>query len=159
MTSCRQVIEGTVMLDFGIVHRDTPEAFQEQAIRFFHDVRFMHGCDFLSFKLSRVLESEQRNSRARLLRYNLQRFDNPRHNFVLQPRVQALGIFTDDDQIHFSKSRWHAGQMAHRPQVRIQVEYFPQADVDALKPAPNRRCNGPFQRDAISANGFDDLLR
>src|SRR2546425_1254418 len=72
---------------------------------------------------------------------------------------QALGVFTHDDQVHFAKSRWYAWQIAHRPEVRIQIEHFPQPDVDALKPAPNRRFDGPFQRDAVSANRLDDLVR
>ncbi len=117
------------------------------------DVTFLRPC------LRRVLEREVRDPRRRLLGDDLQALDHARHDLVLEPGVEILGVLADDHQVDALKARVDAGQVPHRPQVRVQVQRLAQADVDAGEPLPDRRRHRPFERHLVAADRIDQLHR
>ena len=105
----------------------------------------------------RVLERELRDARRRPLRDDLQALDDARHDFVLEPGVEVLGVLADDDQVDALEPRRHARQVPDRPQVRVEIERLAQADVDAGEPFADRRRDRPLQRDLVAADRVEQL--
>ena len=50
--------------------------------------------------IPRVFEGEFRNARGSFFGDDFERFDDARHDFVLQPDILAFGVFPHDDQVH-----------------------------------------------------------
>ena len=94
--------------------------------------------------LARVLEREVRDPRRRALGDDLQALDDAGHHFVLEPRIEILGVLAHDDQVDALEPRVDAGQVPDRPQVRVQIQRLAQADVDAREPLPIGVVTGPF---------------
>src|SRR5438067_446296 len=142
-----------IVLDHRIVHRHMPEAFQEQPVRFLHDVRLVHGGNFFAAVLAGKLEGKYCDACARFFRHDFQRLDDARYNFVFEARIQSFGVLTHDDEVHISKSRRHAGKIPHRAEVGIEVENFAQTYIYAFEATADRRCNGPLQCNLVAAHG------
>ena len=70
----------------------------------------------------------------------LSALDHARHDLVLDPRVQPLGVLAHDHEVDVldSASRRPAG--SHRPEARVEVERVAQAHVDALESLADRAC-------------------
>ena len=128
---------------------------EEKPVRQLHDVGFVNGVNLFAPVLARIFECELRNARRSALGNDFQALDDARHHGVLEPRIQILGVFADDDQVHSLKARLHAFEVFHRPQIRIQIERLPQPHVDAWSAARNRRRHRPFQRHAVLANRIE----
>ena len=110
--------------------------------------------------LPRVVEGELADARRRPLRDDLQALDHPWHDFVLEPGIQVFGVLAHDDHVDALKSRRHARQVPHRPQVGVKIERLAQSDVDAGEAlARSASSTGPFSAtlwrriDSSSAGG------
>ena len=77
----------------------SPHAAQKQAVAELHDVRLVDCRDPLAAVMPRVLEGEPRDPRRRLLRDDLQALDDPGDDFVLESRVEILGVLAHDHQV------------------------------------------------------------
>ena len=66
----------------------------------------------------------------------------PGHDLVLEAGVEILGVLADDDQVDALEPRVDAGQVPHRPQVRVEIERLAQPDVDARE-ALRRSASSP----------------
>ena len=94
--------------DLGILLRDVARAADEQAVRQLHDVGLVDGVNLLAMHAARVLEGEPGDARGSLFGDDLQALDHAGHDFMLDARVQSLGIFANDDQIDAGVARGHA---------------------------------------------------
>ena len=95
-------------------------------------------------KRARVLEGEPRDARRGLLGDDLEALDDARHDLVLEPGVEVLGVLADDDEVDALEPALDAGQVLHRPQVGVEIERLAQPDVDAREPSPIGVVTGPF---------------
>ena len=105
----------------------------------------------------RVFEREPRDPRRCPLGDDLQALDHARHDFVLEPRVEVLGVLADDDEIDILEARPDMRQVGDRTQVCVQIQRLPQADVHARKPFADRRRHGPFERDSVAPDGLEQV--
>ena len=72
---------------------DDAAAAQEQPIRQFHDVGFVDGMNLFALVLAGVLEGKTRNAGRSLLGNDLDAFNHPGHDFMLDAGV-SLSVFS-----------------------------------------------------------------
>ncbi len=107
----------------------------------------------------RVAERKLGDPGRRPLGDDFQALDNARHDLVLEARVEVLGVLAHDDEIDPLAPGRHAGQVPHRPQVRVQIERLAQPDVDAREALPDRRADRALERDLVAPDGCKELGR
>ncbi len=132
---------------------------QEQPIRQLHDVGLVNGVDFLALILSGILESKFRDARRSLLRDDLQAFHHTGDDLVLQPGVQTLGILAHDDEIYIGITRGNMRQIPNGTEIRIQLKFPAQRNVDAGKPAAHRRGHRALQTHASALDRLKRIFR
>ena len=79
--------------------------------------------------------------------------DHAGRDFILNARVQALGIFSDHHKIHIFKARGHASQTADGADRSIQTKRLAQRDIHAGETRSHRRGAWTFQGHAMLADG------
>src|SRR5581483_4120450 len=119
----------------------------------------MDGVNLLTLILACIVECKARNAGARLLRHDFQALDHAGNDFVLQARIETLGILTNDDQVDVRIARGNMRQITYRTEVRVELELLAQLHVDAGEPATHRRGDWAFQRDMRALDGFGELFR
>ncbi len=124
-----------------------------------HDVGFVNGVDFLALVLAGVFKGKTRNAGRSFFSDNLQALHHSGDDFVLQSGVKALGILAHDDQVNVGIARRNVRQIAHRTEVRIQIELLSQLHVDAGKAAAHWRCDRTLQSDMSALDGLRKFLR
>ena len=70
----------------------------------------------------------------------------------LPPRVHALGVLADHDEVDLLVHARHARVQAARPDVRVQVEALAELEVRAPQAARDGRLDRPLQRHAARAD-------
>ena len=155
----RRSARRTVM---SVYSRETfARALEEQPVAELHDVRLVDGGDPLAAVRARVLEGELRDARGGLLGDDLQALDDARHDLVLEAGVQVLGVLADDDHVDVVEPALDARQVAHRAQVRVEVERLAQPTLTLVNPLPIGVVTGPlratlFRRIESSSVGGSD---
>ena len=61
----------------------------------------------------------------------------------LSAPVEAFGVFPDDDQIDIFIPGLDAGQALDGPEIAVEVEFFPEGDIDTGKSSGNGGSQGP----------------
>src|SRR5262249_33835938 len=92
-------------------------------------------------------------------RDDLERLDDAGHDDVLQAAVEILRVLPDDYNIDIVKAARDAGHVRDRAKVRVEIERFTQPYVDRGKALADGRSDGPFQRDTVAADRFQDAFR
>ena len=149
-----------VVLNIRKMRRHFAAALQKQAVAQLHDVGLVNGGHFLAALAARILEA------ARAIRMDafcvmiLRLSTTPGHHFVLQARVQVLGVLAKDRKVERQvvKSRLQTGQHPHRPEIRIQAQLLAQRDIDALVSAADRRGGRALQSDARDFERREDVV-
>ena len=139
--------------------RDVAAAVEEQPVRELHDVRLVDRGHALAGEAAGVVEGEARDPGRGLLGDDLQALDDARHDLVLEAGVEILGVLADDDQIDVLEAARHAGEVAHRAQVGVEVERLAQPDVDAGEALADRRRHRPLQRHLVRPDRVEQRHR
>jgi hypothetical protein len=77
---------------------------------------------------------------------------------VLDPRVQILGRFADDDQVDVLVPRADALVALARPHLAVEVERLAQRDVDRPEAAADRRGDRALEGDAGALDRVENVL-
>ena len=80
----------------------------------------------------------------------------PGNDLVLEAGVEILGVLADDDQIDVGEACVHTGNVPHGPEVRVQIQRLPQADVDARESFRDRRRHRALERDLVAADRVEE---
>ena len=113
---------------------------------------------FLRLNAPRVFEGKPGDARGGLLGDDLQALDHAGHNFVLDARVQSLGVFAHHHQIDAGIARGHRRQIADGPEVGEQLKLLAQRHVDAGKAAADGRRHRAFQSNMGALNGLGEFF-
>ncbi len=119
-----------VRLDVGIILRDVVEAFEEQAVGELHYVRLVNGGDLFAAVGFGEFEAVSGDARRGFFGDDLDAFDHARDDDVLEAGVEVFGVLAHDDEVELRIAARHVRQGFDRPDVRVKVESFSQADVD-----------------------------
>ena len=109
--------------------------------------------------LPRIVKRKLRNPRRTLFGNDLQRLHHPRHDLMLQTRVQVLHVLAHDHKIDVRIVRLQSRQALHRPKVRKQLKFLPQRHIDRSEATANRRRHRPLQRHPILLDRVIQRLR
>src|SRR5262249_2752259 len=120
-----------VVLNFGIIFRRFADAFEEETVREFHNVGFVNCGNAPASALSRIFESELRNSHAGSFGYYLQTLDYSGNDYVFDARIEVFRVFANNNQIDILESSLNSGQILYRAQVCKQIEAFAKRHVRA----------------------------
>ena len=80
----------------------------------------------------------------------------------LDAGVDVFGVLAEDDDVHplgMRDGRRRAGEVAHRPHARIEIEHLAQRDVEAADAAADRRGQRTLDRDLVGADGLERVVR
>ena len=107
-----------------------------------------------------VFESRPRNFHGGMAGDDFEALHHARDHLVFQAGVEILGVLAKDRQVdgHIVKTGLQAGEHAHRPEVGVQPQLFPQSYVDAGVAAADGRGSRPFQADARHFERREDFV-
>ena len=147
-----------LVLNFRELRGHGADRAEEQAVRELHDVGFVDGMNFFAAVTASVIEGKAGNARGSPFGNDFQAFHNSGDHFVLEARVQVLGVFAHQDQIHIFEMGFYAWEVLHGPQIGVKVERFSQRHIDARRTTCNRGGHGALQGDAVATDGIDGRL-
>lgn len=101
----------------------------------------MHNADLRLVDRASVLEGEAKNPLRSLLGDELDALHNTIHNNVLNARVFALGIFTDQDSVDIVVGSLVASDRSARTDVGEKVESATEGKVEGNVALSNRSLN------------------
>ena len=119
----------------------------------------MHGGHPLAAVAACIVERELRDARGGFERDDLKALDDTGHHFVLESRIQILGILADDDEVHAVVARGDRRNVPNRPQVGEELQRLAQADVHAREPAANRGRQRTFERHLVPDDRVEQFGR
>lgn len=119
-----------VELDVGEVLGDTLGNVDEETVGHLHDGGLVHNADLGAANGLGVLEGESQDTLGSLLGDELDALDNTVDNNVLNARVLALGVLSDQDSVDTVVGGLEAGDGSARSQVGEQVESSSQSQVE-----------------------------
>src|SRR5690606_2456701 len=123
------------------------------------DVGLVDDGDLLALVSTRVLEGEAGDASGGPLRDDLDRLDHAGDDDVLEPRIQALGVFANDHEVDVFVAALDARDALDRPQVGVEVERLAQADVGTARAAAHGGRRRPLQRHAAARDLLDGGVR
>src|SRR5712692_5921917 len=143
-----------------IACRYVARATQKQAVAELHDVGLVYYGDLLAAVGARVGKGAARDAETGLFADDLEAFDHARNHFVLQPGIEALGVFPKDHQVdgQVGEAAPDAWQPADRAKIGVKIEDFPKRHVDAGKAAADRRGKRTLQRHPGAVDRVQRLL-
>jgi hypothetical protein len=106
-----------------------------------------------------IVESKLGDSGRSLFGDDFQAFHDTGDDFVLDARVETLGVFANDYQIDVFIARFHTGKVFDRPEISVEIETLAQLDVDAGKAFAHRRRHWPFESDFVLGKRIHHLFR
>ena len=118
----------------------------------------MNGVNLLALVLAGIFEGETRDAGGGLFRDDLQALDHARHDFMLDPGIQALGVFPDDDEVHAGIAGRNVRQVVNGTKVGVELELLAQGHVDAGEASAHRRGHRSLQADPGAFDRFDQFL-
>ena len=125
------VVEQLVVeLDVREVLGDIPGGVEEQTVGHLHDGGLVDDADLLAADLLGVLEGEAQNTLAGLPGDQLDALDDTINHNVLDARVLALRVLSDQDGVDVVVCRLVASDGAAWPQVGEEVESSPEGEVE-----------------------------
>src|SRR6266498_2568720 len=77
---------------------------------------------------------------------------------VLDPDVEVLRVFADDDQIHLFETRTDAWIGLARTDLTVEIEALAKRDVHGAEAASDRCCDRALEGDAGFANRVEDVV-
>src|SRR5208337_1500651 len=110
---------------------DIARAADEQPVRELHDIGFVNSVDLLTLEAACIFKRKAGDAGRGLLSDDLQTFNHAGNDLVLDARVQAFGIFSNDDEVNPRVTGGNAGKIDDGTEVGEQLELLTQRDVDA----------------------------
>lgn len=105
-----------------------------------------------------ILESVSGDVLAGCPGNDLEVLDDARHDFVLEPAVLSLGVFSDGDDINILVWGVDALKAFARPDIRVQLELLPQGHVQGPEALPDWRLEGALQSELVLAQGVQRVF-
>jgi hypothetical protein len=119
-----------VGLESGVVLTDALDSVAEQSISKLHDVGLVDAGDLLAVVGERKGEGELGDALRLLAGDDLERFDDAADRLVLEARVLALGVLTDDAEVDVLVARLVAGDVLDQDDGGVDVELLAESDVE-----------------------------
>src|SRR2546426_1801113 len=76
----------------------------------------------------------------------------------LDPRVEVLDVFADDDKVDVPARRGHTGVCLRRPEIRVEVELLAQRDVHRAEAGAKLGRERTLERDAVATYRLEGIL-
>ena len=119
-----------VELDIGVLLGELAGDAQEEAIGHLHDGGLVHNAHLLAANRLSVLEGISQDTLAGLAGNELDALHNTVHNNVLNTRVLALGVLTDQDGVDIVVGGLEAGNRSAGTEVGEKVECSAESKVE-----------------------------
>ena len=119
-----------VELDVGVLLGDVAGGGEEETVGHLHDGSLVDGAHFLAANLLGVLECEAQDSLRRLACDELDALHYAVDDHVLDTRVLALGVLTDQDGVDIVVGGFVAGDRLAGTQVGEEVECSAERQVE-----------------------------
>lgn len=155
----RGVVHNHVVdLKGGVLLGDVVESVAEQAIGQLHDVGLVDARHLGSA----VGKGERKGKLGDALRLgarnDLERLDHSRHALVLQARVFALGVLTDDAQIDVLVAGLVAGNVLDQADAGVDIELLSHGDIETLVAgAADGRVQNALETELVALERSDRL--
>src|SRR6267143_130328 len=78
-----------------------------------------------------IFKSKFCDPRGSLFRDDFQALHHAGNDFVLEARIQILGVFPNENQVHVREMRLNAWHVFHWSQIGVEIEGFSQRHVYA----------------------------
>lgn len=152
------VDDHVVGLDSGVLGGGLLESGAEKTIGQLHDVGLVDTCDLLAV----VGQGKAKGELGDALRLgtgdNLERLHHALDGLVLQARVLALGVLTDDAHVDTLVAGLVAGDVLDQRDGCVDVELLAHGDVEGLVTAAlERRVEDTLEAELVAAQGRDSL--
>lgn len=119
-----------VKLNLGILGGHLAGSVEEETVGHLHDGGLVHNAHLFLASSNGVLESEAENALGGLLGDQLDGLDNAVNNDVLDARVFALGVLTNEDSVDIVVGGLVAGDRLAGTQVGEEVECTAESQVE-----------------------------
>ncbi len=124
------VDDHVVVLNGGVVFTDPLNSVSEQTIGQLHDVGLVDASDLLAVVGKRKGEGKLGNALRLLTGDDLERLHDAVDGLVLETRVLALGVLTDDAEIDVLVASLVAGDVLEEDNRGVDVELLTKSDVE-----------------------------
>jgi len=144
--------------DVRIESGDLLAATEEEAVAELHDVGLVNRSHFLPIELGRVIESKLGNSVGLLGGDDLEALDNTLHRLMFQTRVLALGLLSNDDEVHVVVLAGDPRYAGHLDDICVQIQLLAHLNVEWFHAlgGVGRGLQDPLQTQAVPGNGLDN---
>ena len=88
-----------------------------------------------------------------------QRFDHAGHDLVFEAGVEVFSVLAHDHEVDLRIPAVDAGQVAHRPQVREQIQCLAQPALTLVKPQADGSGHRALQRDRVPLDRVEEQRR
>lgn len=121
-----------VGLDGGVLLADLADGVAEETIRKLHDVGLVDASDLAAVVGQGEAESELGDALALGTGDDLEGLDDTRDRLMLQARVLALGVLTDNAQVDVLVARLVSGDVLDQDDGSVNVELLSESNVEGL---------------------------
>lgn len=119
-----------IHLQGGVVLGDLVEGAAEETVGKLHDVGLVDASNLLSVVGERKAESELGNALGLGAGDDFERLDHALDRLVLQARILALGVLTDDAKIDILVTSLVAGDVLDQGDGGVDVQFLAEGDVE-----------------------------
>lgn len=124
------VDDHVVGLESGVVLADLLDGVAEETISKLHDVGLVDAGNLLAVVGQGKSEGELGNALRLLTGDDLERLNDAIDRLVLEARVLALGVLTDDAEVDVLVARLVAGDVLEQDNGSVDVEFLTKGDVE-----------------------------
>lgn len=147
-----------VGLDGGVLGSSLLEGGAEETVGQLHDVGLVDAGDLLAVVGQGKAKCKLGNALRLGARDDLERLDDALDGLVLQTRVLALGVLTDDAHVDALVAGLVAGHVLDQRDGCVDVELLAHGDVERLVAAAlEGRVQDAFEAELVAAQGGDSL--
>jgi hypothetical protein len=149
-----------VGLEGGVVLADLLDGVAEQTVGKLHDVGLVDAGDLLAVVGQRKGKSKLGDALRLLAGDDLERLDDAVDRLVLETRVLALGVLTDDAKVDVLVARLVAGDVLEEDDGSVDVEFLAESDVEgAVTGSLDGRVEDTLETELVALEGSDGLAQ
>ena len=152
------VEEVLVVGDVGVVLGDGAAGLEEHAVRHLHDGRLVDGGDPVAAADLGVVEGVPGDTLRGVMRDELDRLNDAGDELVLDARVLALSVLTDEDRVDVVVGRLEALDRRARPNVGKEVERPAERQVERDVALADGRREWALERDRVLLDRGDGVV-
>lgn len=154
----RVVQELSVELNVGEILRDVPGGGEEQTVGHLHDGSLVDGAHLLAANLACVLECVAENALRCLACDELDALHDTVDDHVLNARVLALSVLTDQDSVHIVVGCLEALNATARAHVGEEVESTTKSQIEGDVALADGGGERALERDEVAGDAVDGLV-